>query len=85
MSRTDSVISALTHHLDDDAVLPETEVRQILGLSRITLHRMRQRDDCGGLPYVRLSPGRLGYLRRDVRAFIVARRVGKLPEQLVAA
>jgi hypothetical protein len=36
---------------------------------------MRQQPDCGGLPFVRLSEKRIGYLRRDVGAFLLARRV----------
>jgi predicted DNA-binding transcriptional regulator AlpA len=59
----------------DDAVLNSNEVSQLLGLSKFTLLRMRQRPDLGGLPYIKLSEGRLGYQRRDVRAFLAARRV----------
>ena len=65
---------------EDEFVLTVPEVRQLLRLSKITLLRMRQRDDRGGLPFVQLSPGRIGYLH-DVRAYLAARRVGSLPEQ----
>ena len=65
---------------EDYTVLTEAEVRQQLRLSKITLLRMRQRDDRGGLPFVQLSPGRIGYLRADVTAFLAARRVGAIAE-----
>jgi hypothetical protein len=67
---------ALETGLDDDAVLTEPETRKRVRLSKATLIRMRQRPDCGGLPFVQLSPGRIGYLWRDVKAYILARRVG---------
>jgi hypothetical protein len=62
---------------DDDAVSTVAYTARLLGVSEITLLRMRQREDRGGLPFVQLSPGRIGYLRRDVRAFLEARRVGE--------
>jgi hypothetical protein len=67
--------------IQDDAVLTEPEARQLLRLSKITLLRMRQLDDRGGLPFVQLSPGRIGYFRRDVLAYLAARRVGRLPNE----
>jgi hypothetical protein len=70
---------------DDEVVLTEPEVRQLLRLSKITLLRMRQREDRGGLPFVQLSPGRIGYLRGDLRAFLAARRVGSLSNKQAAA
>lgn len=78
----------MTYIPEDYAVLTEAEVRQQLRISKITLLRMRQRDDRGGLPFVQLSPGRVGYLKADVQAYLLARRVGALPaesEQLEAA
>jgi predicted DNA-binding transcriptional regulator AlpA len=63
-------------NLTQSAVLTEPEVRQLLGLSKITLHRMRYRPNCGGLPYVKLSPGRIGYLRSDVETYLNECRVG---------
>jgi predicted DNA-binding transcriptional regulator AlpA len=61
-----------------EAVLSTREVSQALGLSTITIKRMRKLADRGGLPFVRLSPGRIGYLRNDVHAYIAARRVGNI-------
>ena len=70
---------------DEDAVLTVAETARLLGVSKFTLLRMRQRESCGGLPFVQLSPGRIGYLRRDVRAYLAACRVGALPDQQQAA
>jgi hypothetical protein len=61
--------------LDDNSVLTEPETRKRVRLSKATLIRMRQSPDLGGLPFVRLSPGRIGYLWRDVKAYIEARRI----------
>lgn len=69
---------------NEAVVLTEREVRQLLRLSKITLLRMRQRDDRGGLPFVQLSPGCIGYLKCDVRAFLEARRVAASPGQQAA-
>ena len=63
----------------DDAVLTAAETAAQLGLSKFTLLRMRQRPNADGLPFVQLSPNRIGYVRCDVRAFLNARRVGELP------
>lgn len=71
--------TSLSYLLDEDACLSTGETAQLLGVDRITLLRMRQLDDCGGLPWVRVSPGRIGYMRRDIRAYLAARRVGALP------
>lgn len=64
----------------NNVVLTEPEVRRSLRLSKATLIRMRQRPDRGGLPFVQLSAGRIGYLDSDVRAFLAARRVGATEE-----
>jgi predicted DNA-binding transcriptional regulator AlpA len=66
--------------LEDAAVLTATETAAMLGVSKFTLLRMRQRSAADGLPFVKLSPNRIGYLRSDVQAFLAARRVGVLPE-----
>ena len=50
--------------------LTEPEARQLLRVSKITLIRMRKLADKGGLPFVKLSPGRVGYLRRDVVGYL---------------
>ena len=63
----------------DDMVLTEPEARQLLRVSKITLIRMRKLADKGGLPFVKLSPGRIGYLRRDIITYLATRRVGTLP------
>jgi hypothetical protein len=70
---------------DDYAVLTPAETARLLGLHKLTLLRMRQRNDHGGLPFVRLSTNRVGYVWCDVRAFLAARRVGRLPNQQEAA
>lgn len=66
---------APTVSVGNAAVLTEREVRQLLRLRKITLLRVRQRDDRGGLPFVQLSPGRIGYLRRDIDAYLAACRI----------
>jgi hypothetical protein len=63
---------------NEDTVLTASETSKFLGISEFTLLRMRQRPNAGGLPFVKLSPHRLGYLRRDLLAFLAARRVGTL-------
>jgi hypothetical protein len=65
----------------DNSVLTEPEARHLLRLSKITLIRMRKLANQGGLPFVQLSPGRIGYFRRDVIAYLAARRVGTLPDE----
>jgi len=69
---------------DTDFALSPSQVAHILGLNKITLIRMRQRPDQGGLPFVQLSPGRIGYMRSDVQAYIAMRRVGSLPSRSAA-
>jgi hypothetical protein len=46
---------------------------------------MRQQKDQGGLPFIQLSPGRIGYRKSDIEAFLLARRVGHLPDEVPAA
>lgn len=65
---------------DDDRVLTAAETAVLLGVSEFTLLRKRQRPKADGLPFVQLSPNRIGYRLGDVRAFLLARRVGALPE-----
>jgi len=67
--------------LTDDLILTEPEARHLLRLSKLTLIRMRMRADKGGLPFVRLSAGRIGYLRRDLVSYLAAQRVGTLPDE----
>lgn len=64
----------------ENAVLTAAETASLLGVSKFTLLRMRQRTAADGLPFVKLSPNRIGYVRRDVLAFLAARRVGALSE-----
>jgi predicted DNA-binding transcriptional regulator YafY len=78
---TSGLTTSLSFLLDEDACLSAAETAQLLGVDKITLLRMRQLEDCGGLPWVRVSPGRIGYMRRDIRAYLASRRVGALPVQ----
>jgi hypothetical protein len=57
------------------ALLTAPEVARILGVSVITLLRMRQAKECGGLPFIQISTNRIGYSRRDVLKFLKGRRV----------
>jgi predicted DNA-binding transcriptional regulator AlpA len=61
-------------------VLTPPQVASLLGMHKHTLWRMRNAPEAGGLPFVKLSPQRIGYIRDDVLAYLAARRVGKLPE-----
>lgn len=65
----------------EDRVLTAAEAAKQLGLSRFTMLRMRRSPDAGGLPFVRLSQGRIGYRGRDIEAYLFARRVGHLPDE----
>jgi hypothetical protein len=65
----------------EDKVLTAAEAAKRLGLSRFTLLRMRQLPNAGGLPFVKLSQARIGYWSRDVAAYLVAKRVGRLPDE----
>jgi hypothetical protein len=66
----------------EDAVLTAAETAAQLGLSKFTLLRMRQRPNADGLPFVKLGPNRIGYVRRDVLAFLAARRVGVVSQAI---
>jgi hypothetical protein len=44
----------------EDAVLSAAETAELLGVSEFTLLRKRQRPNADGLPYIRLSPKRIG-------------------------
>jgi hypothetical protein len=66
---------------DDDVVQSIAETAQQLGTTKTTLWRWRNEPDHHGLPFVRLSSAQVGYRRADVRAFLAARRVGKLPSE----
>jgi hypothetical protein len=65
----------------EDEILSPRETAKEIDLSEFTLMRMRQSPDAGGLPYVQLSPGRIGYRRGDIRAFLLSRRVGTLANE----
>jgi hypothetical protein len=67
--------------LEDDIVLPVNVAEKVLGESRWTLARRRQEPAAGGLPYVKLSAQRIGYRLGDIRRFLWARRVGRLPNE----
>ena len=68
-----------------DVILTADTVAQMLGLHRHTLMRMRAQPDAGGLPFVAISPRRLGYRLGDVQAYLAARRVGRLPSTTAVA
>lgn len=70
MARPTTVVN-----FDSNPVLNEAQTARLLDLSPITLKRKRREPDCGGLPYVRLSTARIGYLQSDVHDYIAARRV----------
>jgi hypothetical protein len=63
---------------DADRVLTVAETALMLGISEFTLLRKRQQPRGDGLPFVRLSANRIGYMLSDVRAFLAAHRVGSL-------
>jgi hypothetical protein len=68
----------------DVTVMSAADTARYLGVLKITLLRVRQRDARGGLPFVQLSPGRIGYLRRDVDAYLAARRIDGPTQQRAA-
>ena len=65
----------ITHTLTPAAplrCLTLREVAALLGLSVVTLWRLRRRHD---FPKpIRLSPGRIGFLESDIAAWLEARR-----------
>jgi hypothetical protein len=65
----------------EDEILDAGETAETLNISKFTLLRMRKLPDGGGLPWVRLGMRRVGYRRADVRAYLLARRQGSLPEK----
>jgi hypothetical protein len=64
----------------DERVLTAEETSVLLGVSVFTLLRKRQERGGGDLPWVRLSAKRIGYRLGDVKAWLLARRQGALPE-----
>ncbi len=67
-------LAALASVPDDaELILPPATVSGMTGLSTRTLER--QRHERKGIPYIRVSANRSGYLIGDVRAFIRKRRV----------
>jgi hypothetical protein len=65
---------------DNERVLTVDETAGLLGVSTFTLLRMRQRPNADGLPFVQLSPKRIGYRLCDIRSYLQACRVGSLLE-----
>lgn len=65
------------HGADDLQVLTRADVLKLIRVSSATLHRAVK---AGLIPVVRLSPGRIGFLRRDIRDFLNTRRAGSLRE-----
>jgi hypothetical protein len=62
--------------IEADTVLDAPTTAKQIGMSPHTLWRMRQRSDAGGLPWVQLSAGRIGYRLGDIRRYLLSRRVG---------
>ncbi|WP_421993962.1 helix-turn-helix transcriptional regulator [Roseococcus sp.] len=54
-----------------DVILNESQAAEATGLSTRTLQRLRLEG--GGAPYVRLTPGRIGYSRRALEGWIASR------------
>jgi hypothetical protein len=73
------------HANAENRVLTVAETAELLGVSVFTLLRKRQRPNADGLPFVQLSPKRIGYRVSDIMAFLNARRVGSLPKEVQAA
>lgn len=57
----------------EDRVLSEVEAARFLTLSRQTLANMRCRRT--GPRYIRLLPGRIGYLLSDLKQYVEERRI----------
>lgn len=66
-----------------DTILNETQVRDATGLSGRTLQRLRLEG--GGPPFVRLTPGRVGYSRRALEAWIASRTFASTSAETAAA
>ena len=64
----------------DDPVLSEPETAKYIGISLITLMRMRR---AGKVPYVQISENRIGYRRSMANQILDARTVR--PQSLEAA
>jgi hypothetical protein len=62
--------------LGDDSILTRRETAKAINTGLFTLDRKRREPDAGGLPWVQLSPHRVGYRWGDIKAFITARRHG---------
>ena len=63
---------------EPDRYLSTTEAGELIGLSRDALEQRRSRGN--GPPFVRLSPRCIRYRRRDVLAWLAARReTGRSP------
>lgn len=55
---------------NDDAMLPVKQLSALLGVSALTLYRWREGGN--GPPFVRLSPGRIGYPVGAYRKWVAA-------------
>ena len=60
--------------LGDDTILSNSEFREMLGVSRATIHRLDQSGE--GPPKIRLSERRVGRRLGDVRSWLQARQRG---------
>jgi hypothetical protein len=66
----------------DDAILTTAETARLIRLSVSTLERMRAHGD-SGLAYIKLGKGKrakVGYRRRDVKAWLDAQRFNSTSE-----
>jgi predicted DNA-binding transcriptional regulator AlpA len=64
--------------LDAVRVVDEPTAAKLVGISRDTWKRMRQRGEIP--PVIQLSPRRIGYRIVDLKAWLDARRIGDAPK-----
>lgn len=66
-----------------DTILNEAQAAKATGLSSRTLQRLRLEG--GGPPFVRLTPGRVGYSRRVLEEWIAQRTFASTSAETAAA
>jgi predicted DNA-binding transcriptional regulator AlpA len=54
-------------------LLSPNKVAELLGISRVTLWRMRQEDDTFPSPY-QITERRIGFLKSEIEAWVMSRR-----------
>jgi hypothetical protein len=62
-----------------NSVLTTKEAAARLRKHPVTLWKWRQLPDCGGLPFIQISDGTIGYRESDLEALLDARTVGREP------